>query len=147
MTTTDPAPAKAGIAGVLETALYVEDLERAAAFYEGVFGLARLFGDERLVALDAGRAGSVLLLFRRGTTLETVRMPGGTIPPHDGHGPLHVAFAVSETALSCLTVALERAGIAIKGRTRWPRGGESVYVRDPDDHLVELATPGLWATY
>ena len=30
---------------------------------------------------------------------------------------------------------------------KWPRGGESLYFRDPDGHLVELATPGLWANY
>jgi len=30
---------------------------------------------------------------------------------------------------------------------KWSRGGESLYFRDPDDHLVELATPGIWATY
>jgi catechol 2,3-dioxygenase-like lactoylglutathione lyase family enzyme len=29
----------------------------------------------------------------------------------------------------------------------WPRGGRSVYFRDPDGHSVELATPGLWETY
>ena len=38
-------------------------------------------------------------------------------------------------------------GIAIEGRTKWSRGGESVYFRDPDGHLLELATPGLWAIY
>jgi catechol 2,3-dioxygenase-like lactoylglutathione lyase family enzyme len=35
-------------------------------------------------------------------------------------------------------------GIAIEGRTNWPRGGISIYFRDPDGHLLELATPGLW---
>ena len=38
---------------------------------------------------------------------------------------------------------LPTEGIAIEGRTKWPRGGESIYFRDPDGHLVELATPGL----
>ena len=37
--------------------------------------------------------------------------------------------------------------IAIEGRTTWKRGGESIYFRDPDGHLLELATPGLWAIY
>ena len=29
----------------------------------------------------------------------------------------------------------------------WERGGQSIYFRDPDGHLVELATPGIWAIY
>lgn len=132
--------------GVLETALYVEDLARAAAFYEEMLGMRRLFGDARLIALDSGRRG-VLLLFRRGTTLETVRMPGGTIPPHDGSGPVHIALAVGEEALGEIETRLSAAGIAVEGRTDWPRGGRSIYVRDPDSHLVEFATPGLWAIY
>jgi catechol 2,3-dioxygenase-like lactoylglutathione lyase family enzyme len=89
----------------------------------------------------------VLLLFRRGATLETVRMPGGTIPPHDGHGPLHIAFAVSAAELPDWEARLGAHGIAIEGRTHWSRGGDSIYFRDPDGHLLELATPGLWATY
>jgi catechol 2,3-dioxygenase-like lactoylglutathione lyase family enzyme len=27
------------------------------------------------------------------------------------------------------------------------RGGQSIYFRDPDDLLVELATPGIWEAY
>ncbi|MFL4996127.1 MAG: VOC family protein, partial [Microvirga sp.] len=42
---------------------------------------------------------------------------------------------------------LSEHGVAIEGRTNWSRGGHSIYFRDPDGHLVELATPGLWATY
>lgn len=132
--------------GILETALYVEDVARAASFYEGLLGLARLFGDDRLIALDTGRRG-VLLLFRRGATLETVHLPGGTIPPHDGQGPAHIAFALKAEALAGLEAKLATADIPVEGRTRWPRGGESIYVRDPDGHLVEFATPGLWAIY
>lgn len=132
--------------GVLETALYVDDLAQAAAFYERMLGLPRLFGDDRLIALDAGHR-SVLLLFRHGTTSDTVRLPGGTIPPHGGSGQIHVAFAVSVAAMTQIEARLAAAGIAVEGETRWPRGSRSIYVRDPDRHLVEFATPGLWATY
>jgi catechol 2,3-dioxygenase-like lactoylglutathione lyase family enzyme len=131
---------------VLETALYVDDLGRAADFYQDLFGLAPLTRDERLTAFDIG-GKSVLLLFRRGGTLDTVHLPGGTIPPHDGSGPLHIAFAVSLAELPAWERRLADRGIAIEGKTSWPRGGESLYFRDPDGHLLELATPGIWATY
>ena len=133
--------------GILERSLYVEDLARSAAFWEGVIGLNRLVpADNRFVAYDAGDH-SVLLLFAKGATLETVHMPGGTIPPHDGAGRLHVAFAVGEAELADWEARLARAGVEIEGRATWPRGGRSIYFRDPDGHLVELATPGLWPTY
>jgi catechol 2,3-dioxygenase-like lactoylglutathione lyase family enzyme len=131
---------------VLETALYVDDLERAAAFYEQVLGLASISKDSRFHAYDVGGT-SVLLLFKRGATLETVYLPGGTIPPHDGDGPIHMAFAIGADELPVWEERLGAHGIAIEGRTDWPRGGHSVYFRDPDGHLLELVTPGVWPTY
>jgi catechol 2,3-dioxygenase-like lactoylglutathione lyase family enzyme len=89
----------------------------------------------------------VLLLFLRGHSLQTVQLPGGTIPPHDGHGPVHIAFAIAADALAAWQEQLAAENVAIEGRTKWPRGGTSIYFRDPDGHLVELATPGLWPGY
>ena len=132
--------------GVLETALYVDDLDRAGRFYEGLLGLAVLTSDARFRAYDVG-GRSVLLLFQRGSTLETVRLPGGIIPPHDGRGPLHMAFAIGPDELGAWERRLGEAGVAVEGRTDWPRGGCSVYFRDPDGHLLEFATPGLWRIY
>jgi catechol 2,3-dioxygenase-like lactoylglutathione lyase family enzyme len=134
------------LAGVLETALYVDDLLRARRFYEDVMGLIAAFADQRLAAYEVA-PGSVLLLFPRGETLETVVMPGGTIPPHDGHGPLHVAFAIARADLAAWEAHLAAHAVPIEGRTEWPRGGTSLYFRDPDGHLLELATPGLWPGY
>jgi catechol 2,3-dioxygenase-like lactoylglutathione lyase family enzyme len=132
--------------GVLETALYVDDLDRAVRFYMDVLGLESLYRDGRLAAFAVG-GRSVLLLFPRGGSLETVHMPGGTIPPHDGSGPLHIAFAIAKEALAEWEARLRAHKIEIEGRTTWKRGGESIYFRDPDGHLLELATPGLWAIY
>jgi catechol 2,3-dioxygenase-like lactoylglutathione lyase family enzyme len=131
---------------VLETALYVDDLDRAVRFYRDVLELMPLYQDNRLCAFSVG-GRNVLLLFPRGGSLETVHMPGGTIPPHDGSGPLHVAFAIAKEELPKWEKRLQANGIAIEGRTTWKRGGESIYFRDPDSHLLELATPGLWAIY
>lgn len=132
--------------GILETSLYVDDLDRAANFYEQVIGLPPLTRDQRFRAYGGG-GQSVLLLFHRGATLDTVHMPGGTIPPHDGHGPLHMAFAIAAADLAAWEERLGHHGVGIEGRTKWPRGGTSIYFRDPDGHLLELATPGLWAVY
>ena len=131
---------------VLETALYVDDLDRAVRFYTGVLELTPLYQDSRMCAFSVG-GKSVLLIFPRGAALETVHMPGGTIPPHDGAGPLHIAFAIPKDELGAWEARLAQHDIAIEGRTTWKRGGESIYFRDPDGHLLELATPGLWAIY
>jgi catechol 2,3-dioxygenase-like lactoylglutathione lyase family enzyme len=76
-----------------------------------------------------------------------VHLPGGTIPPHDGHGPVHIAFSIAAEERAAWEARLTKAAVAIEGRTNWPRGGESLYFRDPDGHLLELATPGLWPGY
>jgi catechol 2,3-dioxygenase-like lactoylglutathione lyase family enzyme len=139
----DAAPA---LSGVLETALYVADVRRARDFYQRLFAGRVLLEDHRLCALSVAER-QVLLLFREGASRQPSAVPGGTIPPHDGHGPLHVAFAIPAETLERWEARLERLGIAVESRVRAPRGGTSVYFRDPDDNLIELATPGLWEIY
>jgi catechol 2,3-dioxygenase-like lactoylglutathione lyase family enzyme len=134
------------VSRVLETSLYVDDVERAARFYEDLFGFERVFADERLCALGvAGR--QVLLLFRKGASTRPTVLPGGTVPPHDGTGNLHLAFAVDASELPAWEQALRDRGIDIESRVDWPRGGRSLYFRDPDRHVLELVTPGCWSIY
>jgi catechol 2,3-dioxygenase-like lactoylglutathione lyase family enzyme len=133
--------------GVLETALYTDDMERARAFYEGVLELKPIFEDKRLCAYGIAER-SVLLIFHRGGATETVMLPnGGSIPGHDGAGPLHIAFAIGKDELPRWEAQLKSHGVAIEGHTDWSRGGRSIYFRDPDGHLLEFATPGLWKVY
>ena len=83
---------------IVETALYVDDLDRARIFYEDKLGLAPLLKTKTLFAYDVG-GSTVLLLFQRGASLQTQASAGGTIPPHDGSGPLHIAFAIDAEEL------------------------------------------------
>ena len=131
------------IDGLLETSLYVADLDRSAAFYERVLGRRVMLQSPRLVALDAGRQG-VLLLFLAGATSADVVEAGGSIPGHEGTGRLHMAFAVPAGDLDAWRVRLAEAGVALTGEMAWPRGGTSLYFSDPDGHVIELASPGLW---
>ena len=132
------------LSGIMETSLYVADPARAAAFYQDLFGLQAFFHDDRMIALGLP-AGQVLLLFARGATDAPAPVPGGfVIPPHGGTGALHLCFAIPWGELGAWERHLAARGIAIESRVVWPRGGTSLYFRDPDGHSIELATPGLW---
>jgi catechol 2,3-dioxygenase-like lactoylglutathione lyase family enzyme len=136
----DCAPA---IEGLLETSLYARDLKRTASFYRDLLGLKALVDSPRLMAFEIARR-SVLLVFQAGETEQDVVDPAGTIPGHDGRGRLHVAFSISADDLAAWRQRFAEHGVDIVGEYRWPRGGVSLYARDPDGALVELATPGLW---
>jgi catechol 2,3-dioxygenase-like lactoylglutathione lyase family enzyme len=92
-------------------------------------------------------AATASFLFPQGGSLQPIETPGGFVPPHDGSGPMHVAFSIDEDELETWQDHLRRAGVTLEGRTQWRRGGVSVYFRDPDGHLLEIATPGLWKGY
>lgn len=138
MPTPTPAPP---VEAVVETAVYAADLAAAEAFYAGVLGLP-------VIAREAGRhvffrvgPASVLLVFDPATTLR-----GGGLPPHGSSGPGHLALGVRPDTLDDWRRHLAACGVAVEHEQDWPRGGHSVYVRDPAGNSVELVTPGVWGT-
>ena len=136
------------VGGILETALYVSDIKRAAEFYRRLFGFPTLLENERLVALDvSGR--SVLLLFPEGGTTDPFPVPGGgVIPPPGGTGGgYHFAFSIDSEDVEAWQVRLDSEGVAVESVVTWPGGAKSLYVRDPDGNLAELITPGFWSIY
>lgn len=132
--------------GVLEACLYAQDLEAAARFYTDVLGLqpfARESG--RHVFFRTGSA-NVFLLFNPDRTREPSENEGGgiAVPPHGATGAGHVAFAIGEHDIGAWRARLAGAGVSIEAEVTWPRGGRSLYLRDPAGNSVELATPTLW---
>ncbi|SRR5579871_536468 len=131
---------------VLETSLYVDDVGRAAEFYRRIFGFEKLVADDRFCGLNVS-GQQVLLLFRKHGTTEPITIPGGVIPPHDGEGTTHLAFTIPLDSEDEWTRHLSEMDVAIESRVTWPRGGFSLYFRDPDGHLLELVSPGCWPIY
>ena len=134
------------VSRVLETSLYVADLDRSRAFYQDLFGFGVMRTEDRMVALEVPGEGA-LLLFRRGGSREPSHTPSGIIPAHDGAGSLHLCFGVPVLELETWAGHLQEKGVPLESRITWPNGGTSLYFRDPDGHSLEVATPGLWANW
>lgn len=136
------------LSGIAETTLFVADVEPARTFYEDVFGLEPFHHDEHGAAYEVA-ADQLLLVVSREKARRPSVTPGGEIPPclaspGEPLGAGHVAFRVPREGLAAWRTRLADFGVEIAGDVAWERGGHSLYVRDPDGHLVELATPGIW---
>ncbi|HEX2524859.1 MAG TPA: VOC family protein [Geminicoccus sp.] len=123
---------------VLETVLYVDDLEEARRFYGDVLGLT----------LDSRKDG-IFLFFRLGEGMLLLFRPeatrvGKSVPAHGAIGPGHVCFAVAEAELDRWKERLVRADVAIEHEQAWPRGSRSFYFRDPAGNSLEIASPRIW---
>lgn len=127
-----------GALQILETCLYVDDLDAAERFYTVVLGLPLVERqDDRHVFFRCGR--SMLLLFSANATASTT-----TVPPHGAQGPGHVAFAVKEDDLGDWRKRLERCKVDIEQVIEWPQGGCSIYFRDPAGNSLEIASVRIW---
>jgi catechol 2,3-dioxygenase-like lactoylglutathione lyase family enzyme len=116
----------------------VDDLERSARFYRDIFGFEVIGGTGgRLWSLGVVER-QILLLCKKGAS---DKMKLGA---HDGDGRLHLAFAIPAAELHALESWLGQYGVPIEEKVTWERGGCSLYFRDPDQHIIEVATPGVW---
>lgn len=132
--------------GIIETGIYVSDTHASSEFYARVVGATLMSLSDRLAAMSIGMA-HVLLLFRRGGSVEPTVLPGGVIPPNDGSGQSHFAFSIAEEDVEWWQEWLASQGVTVESTVNWDRGGKSLYFRDPDGNNVELATPGIWPVY
>jgi len=124
---------------LVETAIYADDLEQAERFYREVLGLTFLEREAgRHVFFQIG-SQDVLLLFRPDTTV----LPNH-LPAHGCRGSGHFALGIAAEDLDAWRERLLRENVTIEHEEVWPRGGRSLYFRDPAGNSVELITPGLW---
>ena len=127
------------IKAIIETAVYVDDLQAAETFYRTVLGLPVISKEPgRHVFFQVGEA-SVLLAF-----LAEVTLKGDPLPPHGATGPGHFALGIDAEAFDAWRKLLQSHGVTIEKEVEWPRGGKSLYFRDPAGNSVELVTPGVW---
>lgn len=123
---------------LVEAGIYADDLEKAEAFYRDVLRLEVLTKEPgRHVFFRVG--DSVLLIFRAEATLK-----GGVLPPHGARGPGHFALGIPTESLDQWREHVRSKGVEIEKQVEWPRGGKSLYFRDPAGNSVELVTRGLW---
>jgi len=135
--------------GLVETALFVEDLARASVFYENVLGLEKIKASNTGCVFRIAEQRYLLLVSRESARTQNKAPSGDLLPPcalpqHNGRGPGHIAFGVSADALDSWRGRLANHGIEILSEVAWERGARSIYFRDPDGHMIELATAGIW---
>ena len=151
-------------------ALTVADVERTLAFYRRALGAEVLYedlwraGKLPVVILQVGAsrlsihaaekpaapharvptAGSADVCFRWDGPLdaaETAR--GGALPAHGAEGPIHTCFLVPAEDYDAWRGHLDASGVPVIQEVRWPLG-RSMYFRDPDGNLLELADADIW---
>ena len=129
------------IQGLHHVTAIVRDLDRTTAFYRDLLGLALLEAgrneddpDARLFWFGDGMGTP-------GTLVSFMEYPSMEEAAQGRGGVHHFAFAISgRDELQAWAAYLAQAGVAcseIYDRGRF----SSLYFRDPDGHLVELATP------
>lgn len=129
---------------ILESALYVTDLDTAERFYGETLGLAQIGKvSGRHVFFRCGKG--VLLLFNAAATRvppqSDAKLP---VPPHGTAGEGHLCFSATAEEIDRWKAHLQTNGVAIEADFRWPQGGRSIYFRDPSGNSIEFAEPRIW---
>ena len=131
--------------GVLEAALYVDDLDAAERFYAGLLGLPVVLKQPgRHVFFRAG--STIVLAFIAEATRQPAPESAFPVPVHGAEGAGHICFAAEAAELDAWKAHLQAAGRVIEADFHWPNGARSLYLRDPAGNAVEFAEPKLWET-
>lgn len=128
---------------ILETVLYAPDLPAIEDFYRRVLGLEPY-------AVVPGRhvfyrcGDQMLLIFNPAVTRHAPAPGALPVPPHGMDGEGHVCFRVAADDLMAWRSRLGELGIEIESEFEWPKGGRSIYFRDPAGNCLEFAEARIW---
>ena len=119
--------------GLEEIFLQVKDLEKAIDFYHNKLGIPLDKRDDERVYLQCNKGHVVLQLENH-----TGR--------HQGGGPLHFAFTVTEDTFDQVVKRLVPSEFKTRGpiERQSPRKGRALFIFDPDGNEVEVNTRYLY---
>jgi lactoylglutathione lyase len=122
------------------TILYVADVAASLDLYERAFGQRRRFLHESGQYAELETGGTTLAF--ASTDLAGSNLPGVVRAPDVGTPPptFEVCF-VTEDVPGAFERAVSEGAKAVTPPQTKPWGQDVAYVRDPDGHLVEIASP------
>jgi catechol-2,3-dioxygenase len=123
-----------------ETVLYATDLAAAMSFYQDVLGLSQIGEMSGRGLVFRVTDSAVLLIFDPTKTV----IPGAGVPTHGATGAGHMAFTIPSGTLSDWRAHLAAKNIPIEMEVAWPRGGHSLYIRDPANNSIEFIAGRVW---
>jgi catechol 2,3-dioxygenase-like lactoylglutathione lyase family enzyme len=127
--------------GLAELVLIVEDVPKAARFYEDVVGLSveHVTGDE-WAWFWAGKVGDPQrVALHRGPLLFEEHSP---LPEAERFGRVHFAFEVARDELAAAVARVREAGVDVYGPVEFDwMNALSYYFYDPDANLLEFWSP------
>ncbi len=120
-----------GVIGIEEIFLKVKDMEKALDFYHGILGIPIDKQDGERTYLQAER-GHVVLQIENHTGR------------HQGGGPLHFAFTVSEETFDEIVEKFAGGTHFTRGPYGEPGEGRALFMMDPDGNEAEVNTRYLY---
>jgi catechol 2,3-dioxygenase-like lactoylglutathione lyase family enzyme len=108
---------------LVELAFFTDRVEEMSAFYRALLGNDPVAASEDMAIF---MSGSTKIFVHRSYVPQN-----GELPPEN-----HTAFSVANVDAAC--AVLQQAGMVIEVPPQDYYWGRSAYLRDPDQHLVEL---------
>jgi len=125
--------------GIHHIALNVKNMERATDFYSDILGFKVVTRTSNLTGLKHVEldAGNVFLALFESPDLDFENAQ--KTMTDDGY--LHFAFEADKDQFSTIVQTLKDNGVRFDGQPRNHGGGDSVYIYDPDGHVIEIHAP------